>query len=181
LGALIVDYMIEANGSDNTRLRLVQSGLPEGADWDEAFEGTDLGWTVFLATLQHYLERHRGKPRRVLSFTTSIERTPSEVHALLTGPTVLAAQGAIRNVPVNERYSARTSAGDQLEGRIVAMRPGRLLAATVNGMDDGLLAFALRPNDKGTFLELFLSTWGWDGHDAVAKRWKPWLAEKLGG
>ncbi len=178
-GALIVDYTLESDGSGNTRLRLVQSGLPEGADWDDAFEGTDLGWTLFLATLQHYLERHLGKPRRVLSFMTSIARPAAEVHALLTGPTMLAADGAIDNVPANASYRARTSAGDHLEGRILAVRPGRLIAATVSGMDDGLLAFALRPTKKGTYLELFLSTWGWDGHDAVAKRWKQWLGEKL--
>jgi uncharacterized protein YndB with AHSA1/START domain len=52
---MAVDYVLEAQGGGSTTLRLVQS-FGEG-NWDDEFEGTNLGWTIFLDTLKAFLER----------------------------------------------------------------------------------------------------------------------------
>ena len=56
------EVLIEREGG-STRLRLVNSGFLEGAEWDEELEGTDSGWELALATLKRYLERYPGRDR----------------------------------------------------------------------------------------------------------------------
>src|SRR6185436_8892063 len=63
--AIVIDFEIETRGG-RTVLKLVQSGLPTGPDWDSMDEGTDVGWEMFLFALKFYLERQAGKPRRTI-------------------------------------------------------------------------------------------------------------------
>src|SRR5262249_48770552 len=63
--ALVLDFTIETRGG-RTVLKLVQSGLPAGPDWDSMDEGTKIGWEMFLLALKFYLERHAGQPRRTI-------------------------------------------------------------------------------------------------------------------
>ena len=53
-GLLEVD--IETSGG-RTRVRLVNSGFDEGAEWDAEYEGVDSGWQMALACLGEYLAR----------------------------------------------------------------------------------------------------------------------------
>ena len=62
--AQVTDYRLEGRGG-STHLRVVTSGFPEGADWDDLVEGTRLGWLFELQQLRHYLERHDGERRHV--------------------------------------------------------------------------------------------------------------------
>ena len=48
---------------DETILRLVHSGLPEGDTWVDHYEGVVSGWMIALRSLKHYLEHHYGKDR----------------------------------------------------------------------------------------------------------------------
>jgi uncharacterized protein YndB with AHSA1/START domain len=59
---IVVDWHLETKGG-HTIVRLVQSGLKSGAEWDDEFEAYHAGWRYFLFNLKHYLERHRGVPR----------------------------------------------------------------------------------------------------------------------
>lgn len=56
---IMEEYLLEAH-RDVTVLRLVQSGIPASADWDDFYEDTGRGWKMFLAGLRHYLEKHLG-------------------------------------------------------------------------------------------------------------------------
>ena len=60
--AQITDYRLEG-GDGRTVLRVVTSGFPAGADWDDMVEGTRLGWVFELRQLKHYLEHHDGEDR----------------------------------------------------------------------------------------------------------------------
>jgi uncharacterized protein YndB with AHSA1/START domain len=61
--AQVTDYWLESDGGV-TRVRVVTSGFPDDADWDDLVEGTRLGWLFELRQLRHYLERHAGQDRR---------------------------------------------------------------------------------------------------------------------
>ncbi len=60
---LAQDFYIEGKGG-TTVLRLVHSGFPDGADWDNEFNGTKAGWPIFFRVLRHGLTRHRGAAAR---------------------------------------------------------------------------------------------------------------------
>lgn len=60
-----VDFTIETRAGV-TVLRLVHSGFRSDDDWADYVDTVDSGWRYFLWNLKHYLERHRGTPRRMV-------------------------------------------------------------------------------------------------------------------
>jgi uncharacterized protein YndB with AHSA1/START domain len=58
----LMEVFIEQDGG-TTKLRLVNSGFAEGAQWEEEYQGVSSGWTMALATLKHALERYPNKSR----------------------------------------------------------------------------------------------------------------------
>ena len=55
-GPFLQEIELQQEGG-TTRLRLANSGFPDGAEWDDEFEGVDSGWALSLATLKHWLEQ----------------------------------------------------------------------------------------------------------------------------
>jgi len=51
------EIILEKDGGA-TILRLVNSGFLDGEEWDDEFDGVDSGWTMALAALKHWLEKH---------------------------------------------------------------------------------------------------------------------------
>lgn len=58
----LLEITLTRSGGD-TRIRLVNSGFGDDADFDEQFAGIDSGWRMALAILKEYLERHFGMPK----------------------------------------------------------------------------------------------------------------------
>lgn len=169
---LAVEYHIEAKGG-GTVLRLVHSGFAATEDWDEQFHMVDGGWSYFLESLRHYLERHRGVPR-----TLVYERRPAamprpEAYARLTGRDGLAAEGSLERLVAGDRYRVRSSGGEVLEGRVIAAQPGYQLGLTI---DDGsaLLFVEIEPAPEGCRPAVWLSTYGLPEAEVTAR------AERLG-
>ena len=59
---IVEEYTIEASGG-TTVLRMVNSGIPESAEWDAFYDGTDVGWDGFFLALRHDLTYQAGRPR----------------------------------------------------------------------------------------------------------------------
>ena len=72
---IAIEFTLESHRGQ-TRLRLVHSGFGSGAAWDDEVEGITEGWQAELASLRHYLERHRGRNRqfRIAWLSTSLPR-----------------------------------------------------------------------------------------------------------
>jgi uncharacterized protein YndB with AHSA1/START domain len=81
----VTDYWLEGEG-EGTRLRVVTSGFPADASWDEWIEGTARGWRFELRSLEEYLTHHQGMERHVLYLRTRVPLAPEEVWARLFGP-----------------------------------------------------------------------------------------------
>ena len=64
-GPFALEVILEAAGQA-TVVRLVNSGFLDGAEWDDEYRGIASGWTMALALLKHYAERHSDRPKRVL-------------------------------------------------------------------------------------------------------------------
>ena len=174
---IATDYHIEARGG-GTVLRVVQSGFGRGADWDAEYDAVSRGWTFELRSLRHYLERHRGKDRRVawVNVTTSL---PSEkIHSLVLGPDMLAHEGTVEGLREGDPYRLVTATGEVLEGTVLINRPPTDFAGTVRGMNDALLRYV---HEVG-YVWIWLSTYGVGeaSVEAFRERWRERLERVVG-
>jgi uncharacterized protein YndB with AHSA1/START domain len=142
----VTDYHLGGEGG-RTRLRVVTSGFPADASWDDMVEGTRLGWVFELAQLKHYLERHDGLDRRAAFLRRRIMLTREEAWARLTGPEGVTASA---------------------HGDVVDHTPPWQLALVTAEPRDGLVRFTVDPSHDepdARDVSLFLCAWG----DAAAE------------
>ena len=92
-------------------LKLVQSGLPAGPDWDSMDDGTDVGWEMFLFALKFYLERHAGKPRRTILRYFGSPKSAEETFGALRELLGIAAD----DLRAGGRYTATTAGGEVVD------------------------------------------------------------------
>jgi uncharacterized protein YndB with AHSA1/START domain len=169
---LAVDYHLEGRGG-GTVLRLVHSGFGRGASWDEEYEGVQNGWAFELRSLRHYLENHRGHDRHavfVVGPNTDLDG-PEVWRRVVTEGFGNADPAALHE---GDRYSFPVGEGAVFEGTVLDHKPGRQLAMTVDGLDNGIFrieVFAGSPH-------LWLATWG--DPAPVLRFEKPWQ-EMLAG
>jgi uncharacterized protein YndB with AHSA1/START domain len=55
------EYLVEGRGGGPTVLRLVNSGIFGGDDWDAEYDALTRGWEMYLRTLAHYLTYFPGR------------------------------------------------------------------------------------------------------------------------
>ncbi len=108
-----VDYLLEGKDGTTT-LRLVQS-FGEGDDWDDEYNSTQLGWTIFLDNLKSLLEERPTATCRQACIMLPVDGTPEDVIAKVLG--VRGAGIGVR--PAGEPFVAKTALGDELRGRVV--------------------------------------------------------------
>ena len=157
----ITDYLLEGKGGSTT-LRVVTSGFPPGAEWDDLVQGTRLGWLFELAQLKHYLEHHRGATRRAAFLRRRVSLERAEAWERLTG------DGGVDL--------------DHLARRVVDLTPPWQFAAVVDDPPGGLLRLTVDPTHTDPDLR-DVTVWvaGWDVDDdtiaAVEARWSRRLSE----
>lgn len=61
-GVGLMEIVLEESGG-RTRMRFVNSGFGEGAEWDAEYEGIDSGWNMATALLKEFVDRHWGETR----------------------------------------------------------------------------------------------------------------------
>lgn len=143
--AQVTDYRLEGDGGD-TVLRVVTSGFPEDAEWDEWVEGTRRGWRFELRSLKHYLEEHPGRDREVVYLRRRVPLGAAAAWERLFGP------GGFEPRPLGGRPFDRT--------------PPVQYAAVVDDPPGGLLRFSVEPSHAGDGtrdVTLWLSAWGAHG------------------
>jgi uncharacterized protein YndB with AHSA1/START domain len=153
--AIVIDFEIETRGG-RTLLKLVQSGLPTGPDWDGMDDGTDVGWEMFLFALKFYLEHHAGKPRRTILRYWASPRPADETFGALRELLGIAAD----DLRVGARYAATTAGGEKIGGEIIAVEPGHLLVASVEQLGDALVSLTVHATGKGAYVNFIVGTFG---------------------
>jgi uncharacterized protein YndB with AHSA1/START domain len=141
----VTEYRLESLGAARTLLRVVTSGFPTDAAWDEWVEGTRLGWLVELRSLRHYLERHDGEDRRVVYVRRRVTLPAAEAWSRLMG---------------DDGLDARWRRGD-----VVADEPGRVLATLPAEVPGALLRASIepcnmQPGEDARDVTLWLAAWG---------------------
>ena len=173
---LIEEYLLEARG-DVVVLRLVQSGIPDSADWDDFYEDTGRGWKMYLAALKHYVEKHLGTVRETIMFMQPISIPVEDAWQKLVGPDGLATDGALQNVAVGTRTSVTTTFGQKLEVGVLVHEPPHTLSMTIDNLEDSLLALDFERIGGKTFLYANLSTFGLGASQVtdLKAQWKTWI------
>jgi uncharacterized protein YndB with AHSA1/START domain len=149
------DYWLEARGG-RTYLRVVTSGFPADASWDDLVEGTRLGWLFELASLKHYLERHDGERRAATYIRRRVTLSREEAWSRLVGE-----DGVVL---------------EELSDEVVDRSPPWQFAGIVDDPPDGLIRLTIDPTHSDPDrrdVTVWLSGWG-DGASAVEDCARAW-------
>ncbi len=145
---IAVDFHIEVRGG-TTIVRLVHSGFSALADWDEYYDATEAGWTYFLWNLSHYLGRHAGTPRTMISDRRKTTRPFAEVWAELLGPAGLGVS-SFETLAAGDDLALSVGASS-FSGETVYVRAPRNLAGTLEELNDGLIFIEMEPSGGDTW------------------------------
>ncbi len=153
-----VDYHIEAHGG-STVLRVVHSGFSVGDQWDDEYDGTRRGWGFELGSLRHYLEKHRGKKRRMAWSRCDIAESNERAwQRLLEAPQFLR-DGKLAGLKPGDRYAVTVADGERLEGRVLRFDPPHQFGGTVENLDDALFRFAVETCFGRPEVHVWLASW----------------------
>ena len=177
-GPIVEEYFLERGDDGRTVLRLVTSGIPDTDDWDWFYEGTKRGWTIFMLSLRHYLERHPGTPREQFVEMVGLPGSRESAWTRMMGDEGLALGPDLEGAAAGSAISATTAFGEELEGEVLLIDPPYRLLSTVGGLNDGLLGVTIERMGPSNILYLSLSTFGLDGAtvDDIRERWGAWLS-----
>jgi len=180
-GPMTTDITLEARGGW-TYVRLVQSGFGPGADWDSELDGTNRGWWFQLHGLKHYLEVHRGTPRRVVWARRVHSLSRAEAWARLMSAQGLLREGRVEDLRAGEPYRFVSADGDALEGAALRSEPPIDFVGTVDNLNRAFLRIQLDDLPMRGYKDanLWLSTYGLPRQqtDALFARWHA-LLERL--
>jgi len=155
---LAVDFYI-ARARGKTIVRLVHSGFGAGPDWDEQYDGTKGGWSYFMKNLAHYLQRHYGTARTMVSDRRPAGMSYEETWVQLLGPAGLAIEPPIDELSEGDAFRARL--GDQsVEGSVLMSERPYRFAATLLSLNDSLLFVEMEVGGENWKCGVWLSAYG---------------------
>jgi uncharacterized protein YndB with AHSA1/START domain len=144
-----VDYFIETRNG-KTYLRLVQSGFGSSSAWDGEYEGTSVGWSVFLRNLKHTVAVHPGKPNIGLMHYAFTPLPIEDAYRALIGG--LATKGSLEGLKEGDQYSVETANGEKLSGTVELIDPKKGFMGTVNEQNNALVGTTLMKQSAGTMV-----------------------------
>jgi uncharacterized protein YndB with AHSA1/START domain len=170
--AIIQEYTLETRGG-KTILRVVDSGMPDSPEWDGMYDGKTRGWEMFFYALRHYLQKHRGEPRRNIVEMRPISVALIQAWEKITGPEGLAAGGSFEGAVAGTRYSVTTSLGDALQGEVLINLPPKTLSITIENLNDALMSATFEEMGGTTYIYFTLATYGMDAQfdNELRERW----------
>ncbi len=152
---MVLDYHLEPR-EGGTRVHLVNSGLSASKDWDDAFHMMTNGWRFFLWNLKHYLERHSGTPRNMISERPWVTGPREAVWDTILGPDGL---GTVPTKP-GEAFSLRLDGGTALEGTTILSDRPWAFAGMVSSLNDGILHVELEGTGERWKMGVWISAYG---------------------
>jgi uncharacterized protein YndB with AHSA1/START domain len=171
-----VDYILEGKGGTTT-LRLVQT---VGDGWEDEFDGSDLGWTIFLGTLKDYFARHRGAACRQAYCWLPVSGDAAALWQRLLGPRGF----GVGDAGVGSSVEAESASGDKLSAEIVLLRRERPMGIVFEARNlDARVYCSLEEGKGGAFVWLNVFAYGAPAPQvdaaALVGRWKTMLEAAL--
>jgi len=167
--SILEEWTIESLGGGRSRLRLVQSGIPEDSSWDGYHESMDRGWRMYLDVMAHALARHGRNPRRAVTVFATLPAGAPDPWPRIVGPEGLAVQGDLRT-----GASVRISTPDgEHAAEVLDNRPGEILVLRLPEESDRAVVFLVHATRNESMYWAQVSGWAGDAPDAA--RFEPWL------
>jgi hypothetical protein len=117
--------------------------------------------SYFLEHLRWYLERHRGRPRDLISFREPVPLTRGEALARLTQSLGLGGREWFEAAHPGQRFSTVTATGDAVAGAVlVASGATGQLGLTLDDPNHAVLFLEMEPAQGGARAGFWLSTYG---------------------
>ena len=171
--ALTVDYHLSAADGE-TRVHLVNSGLPATPDFDNHFHMMTNGWRVFLWHLKHVAERHPGVPRKLIRTRPWVTGSREEVWGRLFGEEGLGEDGDADASPDSKPAGAipvgspaegdlfhfDLDDGEVLKGKVVLCDRPWAFAGMVESLNDGVLHVEMEGSGERWKMGVWLSAYG---------------------
>lgn len=173
---IVQDFELESAGG-GTRLRLVHFGFGPEAVWDDEFDSIRRGWKFELNGLRHYLETHRGTPRRAVYVRRRMTMSPGDAWGRVMSSRGLLKDTSIDEPAAGDAYHLVSSQGDRLEGRVFIYDPPRDFFATATNLNNAYLRLSVESWKDQVEVNLFMSTYGvpTEAVDAIESRWNALL------
>ena len=184
---MVLDYRLTDLGGA-TRLDLVNSGLSSAPDWDDTFHMMHNGWRFFLWNLKHFLERHPGSRRTMISERPWVTGSREEVWDRVFGEAGLGAipdgkaastagtapvagaagQNGVQEPSKPQRPHPGTGdafrfvldGGEVLEGTVVLCDRPWAFAGVVSSLNDGVLHVEMEGEGDRWKMGVWLSAYG---------------------
>lgn len=169
-GPYALEIRIDAN-SAGTRVQLVNSGFPEGAEGDAGFVDIRSGWTLALGVLQHYVAHHAGAPKvtaqRYVDTRVDARRIAdiffSESHGLAEW---LTSRGGIGGR--DQSVSLTLQDGRSVTGQVLARTETEVAISW--GEEDAVLELKSFASGDGRTVGLRLTGWGYSDTELATAR-----------
>ena len=157
---MALDYRLTDLG-DSTRLDLVNSGLSAAPDWDDTFRMMQNGWRFFLWNLKHFLERHPGTRRTMISERPWVTGSREEVWDRVFGKKGLVDTIATGAYPgTGDRFRCVLDGAGALEGTVALCDRPWSFAGAVSSLNDGVLHIEMEGTGKRWKMGVWLSAYG---------------------
>lgn len=143
------------------KLKLVESGHPEGPEGEDAYQATVSGWTIATATLRLYLERFFGHDKRTRLVMRPTKAPYERIWEYFVNPERVGTWiGDLTQVGEARPYRLRLESGGELTGRFLAVTGREILL----GADqiDGTLELKAFPKGDGHAIGLRALSWRLD-------------------
>ena len=174
---MVTEFFLEA-ARGSTVVRVVQSGFLADRSWDEEFDGVRRGWIFQLASLKHYLERHRGTPRHVAWARKFIAVPQAEAWQRVSGPHGLGVN--LAGAKSGDAVRFVTIDADSFECALQMLNPPLDFSGVIANWNDALLRvqFDHLPMRGYSDAQLWLATWGVPAArvESLESRWTQMLA-----
>lgn len=154
-------------------LTFVQTGFPEGEEWDAEFASYDQGWDLFLGNLTAYLTHFPGEPGAATVAGASPELSAEEAWTQL-----VAALNVEGELAVEASIELKPEGPEAITGTVDAVVPHQLLGVRT---ENGLHRFAV-DGDEPCTVSIYHYLYGEEVADEeevdqLSGDWQDWLDE----
>lgn len=160
---MVLDYFLDAY-EGGTRVRLVNSGLSAGGDWDEFFYMMTNGWRVFLWNLKHYLERHPDARRTMISARPWVSGTREQVWEQVFREggvaTAVPPSPPTSSLAPGDPFRFHLDGTEAMVGKVVMSDRPWAFAGEVVSLNDGVLHVELEGSGERWRLGVWVSAYG---------------------
>ncbi len=126
----VVEFYLEGDGG-KTRLRLVQSGFGEGAEFDSEYEAVNGGWRTYLAAMAFGLLHHKGDACTQVAKMSMLPGKREDLIEKLSS--LLGFAKSLGALPLGGEYEANLGALGRVQGvRLDPDKPGYYLLTLEN-------------------------------------------------